>query len=118
MAHWLSAEDICVEYAVQPKTLALYSSRGNLAFRMTPHGKKLFDAGHVAKLFPSRSQKAMKGNGISLGTLGSALLGSTRAKTIIEDSGVQISRIGKLNRKTARPSAEMHRTPASIKKIA
>ena len=118
MAHWLSAEDICSQYAVKPSTLLIHSNRGNLAYQVTPRGKKLFNERHVASMFPPRSQSAKQSNAMSLGTLGYAVLGKPKSKTIIEDSSTQIARIGKLNRKATKPQTQIRRGPASVKKIA
>jgi|MDSW01.2.fsa_nt_gb hypothetical protein len=118
MAHWLSAEDICAQYAVKPSTLLIYSNRGNLAYRVTPRGNKLFNERHVASMFPPRSQNAKQPHGMSLGTLGYAVLGKPKSKTIVEDNTTQIARIGKLNRKVTNTQTQIRRGPASIKKIA
>ena len=118
MAHWLSAEDICAQYAVKPSTLLIYSNRGNLAYQVTPHGKKLFNERHVASMFPPRAMDAKQSDAINLGTLGYAVLGKPRAKTIVEDNGTQIARIGKLNRRVNKPQTQIRRGPTSVKKIA
>ena len=118
MAHWLSAEDICSQYAVKPSTLLIYSNRGNLAYQVTPRGKKLFNERHVANMFPPRAAGSKQSNAMSLGTLGYAVLGKPRSKTIVEDQGTQIARIGKLNPRVSKPQTQVRRGPASVKKIA
>ena len=117
MANWLSAEDITARYAVKLSTLLIYSNRGNLGYQVTPRGKKLFNAHHVANLFPTRAQQSKQGQS-HLGTLGYAVLGKPKAKTIVADEHVSISRIGKLNKKVTRTETLQRRGPTSIKKIA
>lgn len=118
MAHWLSAEDICSQYTVKLSTLMTYSSRGNLGRQVTPRGKTLFNARQVANLFPPRSQNANNPKPMSLGTLGQAMLGKSRARTIIEDGRVQVSRIGKRNRSVNQPKVTTHHSSQSVKKTA
>ena len=118
MAHWLSAEDICSQYAVKLSTLITYSSRGNLGRQISPRGKTLFNARQVANLFPPRSQNAENPQPMSLGTLGHAMLGKSRTRTIVEDNRVQVSRIGKRNRRVTPTQTSTHQGPLRVKKTA
>lgn len=118
MSHWLSAEDICSQYTVKLSTLITYSSRGNLGRQITPRGKTLFNARQVANLFPPRSQSANSPKPMSLGTLGHAMLGKSRTRTIVEDNPVQVSRIGRRNRTVSQSQVSTHQGPVTVKKTA
>jgi hypothetical protein len=117
MTHWLSAEDICSQYAVKLSTLITYSNRGNLGRQITPRGKALFNARQVANLFPPRSQDANNPKPMSLGTLGQAMLGRSRTRTIVKDYPVQVSRIGRRNHSASQP-VSTHQGPVTVKKTA
>ena len=118
MSHWLSADDICSQYAVKLSTLITYSSRGNLGRQITPRGKTLFNARQVANLFPPRSQSANNPKPMSLGTLGNAMLGKSRTRTIVEDNRVQVSRIGRRNHSVSPPQTSTHQKRLTAKKTA
>lgn len=112
MTQWLSAEHICELYAVKRHTLLAYSSRGNLATRVDMRGKRLFNAGQAANIFPSRSQDASSPHPMSLGTLGQAMLRKPASKVVVQDNLAEVGRINRTLRKPApraQPATELRK---------
>lgn len=87
MSQWMTAQEIAERYIVGEERLAMYSNRGNLAFRRAPDGQVLFEESTVALFFRPRvahvgSAHAGLGANASLGVLGVSRLGERTPATM------------------------------------